>query len=256
MGIELTSYILRRERWLILGSMAVVITLAWTYTVHMAGHMPLSEATVSMHIVQPWAWTDGLTAFLMWNVMMVGMMLPTAAPWVLTLAGLTRKEEQTGLLTATGGFLIGYLTVWTGFSLAASLLQWMLHDYGLLSPWIGRVSAQTGAVVLILAGIYQWLPIKYACLKHCRSPLSFFLTSWRDGRFGAARMGMQHGLFCIGCCWMLMLIMFVGGAMSVITMALLSGFILAERILPAGPWVARLPGVALIVWGAYIAALA
>lgn len=251
MGIELTSYILRRERWLILGSMAVVITLAWTYTVHMAGHMPLSEATVSMPIVQPWTWTGGLTAFLMWSVMMVGMMLPTAAPWVLTLAGLTRKEEQTGLLTATGGFLIGYLTVWTGFSLAASLLQWMLHDYGLLSPWIGRVSAQTGAVVLILAGIYQWLPIKYACLKHCRSPLSFFLTSWRDGRFGAARMGMQHGLFCVGCCWTLMALSFVVGVMNLLWMAGITIFVFVDHVLPMGKWLSKAAGVALVIWGGW-----
>lgn len=251
MGIELTSYILRRERWLILGSMAVVITLAWTYTVHMAGHMPLSEATVSMPIVQPWTWTGGLTAFLMWSVMMVGMMLPTAAPWALTLAGLTRKEEQNGLLTATGGFLIGYLTVWTGFSLAASLLQWMLHDYGLLSPWIGRVSAQTGAVVLILAGIYQWLPIKYACLKHCRSPLSFFLTSWRDGRFGAARMGMQHGLFCVGCCWTLMALSFVVGVMNLLWMAGITIFVLVDHVLPMGKWLSKSAGVALVIWGGW-----
>jgi predicted metal-binding membrane protein len=251
MGIELTSYILRRERWLILGSMAVVITLAWTYTVHMAGHMPLSEATVSMPIVQPWTWTGGLTAFLMWSVMMVGMMLPTAAPWALTLAGLTRKEEQNGLLTATGGFLIGYLTVWTGFSLAASLLQWMLHDYGLLSPWIGRVSAQTGAVVLVLAGICQWLPIKYACLKHCRSPLSFFLTSWRDGRFGAARMGMQHGLFCVGCCWTLMALSFVVGVMNLLWMAGITIFVFVDHVLPMGKWLSKAAGVALVIWGGW-----
>ena len=251
MGIELTSYILRRERWFLLGSMAVVITLAWTYTVHMAGRMPLSEATVSMPIVQPWTWTGGLTAFLMWSVMMVGMMLPTAAPWVLTLAGLTRKEEQTGLLTATGGFLIGYLTVWTGFSLAATLLQWMLHDYGLLSPWIGRVSSQAGAVVLILAGIYQWLPIKYACLKHCRSPLSFFLTSWRDGRFGAARMGMQHGLFCVGCCWTLMALSFVVGVMNLLWMAGITIFVFVDHVLPMGKWLSKAAGVALVIWGGW-----
>ena len=182
---------------------------------------------------------------------MVGMMLPTAAPWVLTLAGLTRKEEQTGLLTATGGFLIGYLTVWTGFSLAASLLQWMLHDYGLLSPWIGRVSSQPGAVVLILAGIYQWLPIKYACLKHCRSPLSFFLTSWRDGRFGAARMGMQHGLFCVGCCWTLMALSFVVGVMNLLWMAGITIFVFVDHVLPMGKWLSKAAGVALVIWGGW-----
>ena len=182
---------------------------------------------------------------------MVGMMLPTAAPWVLTLAELTKREEQTGLLTATGGFLIGYLTVWTGFSLAASLLQWMLHDYGLLSPWIGRVSAQTGAVVLILAGIYQWLPIKYACLKHCRSPLSFFLTSWRDGRFGAARMGMQHGLFCVGCCWTLMALSFVVGVMNLLWMAGITIFVFVDHVLPMGKWLSKAAGVALVIWGGW-----
>ena len=251
MGIELTSYILRHERWLILGAMAVMVTLAWTHTVHLVGHMPVSETAVSMLPVQPWTLTDGLTAFLMWSVMMIGMMLPTAAPWLLTLAGLTGKEEQTGLLTATGGFLLGYLAAWTGFSLAAAILQWMLHDYGLLSPLIGRVSFQVGGAILILAGIYQWLPVKYACLKHCRSPLSFFLTSWRDGRFGAARMGMQHGLFCVGCCWTLMALSFVAGAMNLQWMAAVTIFVFVDHVLPTGRWLSNVAGVALVISGGW-----
>ena len=135
-------------------------------------------------------------------------------------------------------------------------MQWTMHGAGFLQGDLLSIRPIAAAAVLIAAGAYQLTPIKEACLNKCRSPIGFFLANWRAGRWGAIRMGLHHGLFCIGCCWMLMLIMFVGGAMSVITMALLSGFILAERILPAGPWVARLPGVALIVCGAYIAALA
>ena len=106
--------------------------------------------------------------------------------------------------------------------------------------------------MLLVAGIYQLTPWKAACLRHCRSPIGFFLQHWSPGAWGAVRMGLRHGLYCIGCCWMLMLLMFVGGAMSVLTMAVLCGFILAERLLPPGPWVSRIPGAAMIAWGAML----
>ncbi len=189
----------------------------------------------------------------MWVVMMIAMMVPAVMPMLMVFRQLDRgatSELDTVL------FAGGYLSAWSLFSVAAASMQWTMHGAGFLQGDLLSIRPIAAAAVLIAAGAYQLTPIKEACLNKCRSPIGFFLANWRAGRWGAIRMGLHHGLFCIGCCWMLMLIMFVGGAMSVITMALLSGFILAERILPAGPWVARLPGVALIVCGAYIAALA
>jgi predicted metal-binding membrane protein len=194
----------------------------------------------------------GATA-LMWIVMMIAMMVPAVMPMLLVFRKLDRGK---GAPFDTVLFAGGYLLAWFSFSLGAAVLQWVLHNAGWLGGDLLSVRPLLAAGVLVAAGLYQLTPIKEACLDKCRSPMGFFLANWRDGRWGAVRMGLQHGFFCIGCCWMLMLIMFVGGAMSVMTMALLSVFILAERILPAGPWVARLPGVGLIAWGGYLAILA
>jgi predicted metal-binding membrane protein len=186
----------------------------------------------------------------MWMVMMIAMMVPAVMPML----AVFRKLDR-GARTELDTFLFanGYLLAWCVFSVGAAILQWTLHGAGWLRGDLLSVRPLVAAAVLVAAGFYQLTPMKEACLQKCRSPLGFFLANWRDGRWGALRMGFGHGLFCIGCCWMLMLIMFVGGAMSVITMALLSAFILAERVLPAGPWVARLPGVGLIGWGSYLA---
>ena len=185
---------------------------------------------------------------IMWMVMMVAMMVPAVMPMVMVFRQLDR-----GTSTEFDTVLFGYLSAWCVFSVTAAILQWSLHGAGLLHGDLLSAGPLFAASLLVIAGAYQLTPTKEACLDKCRSPIGFFLANWRPGRRGAIRMGLQHGLFCIGCCWMLMLIMFVGGAMSLITMALLSAFILVERILPPGPWVARLPGIALIVWGAYIA---
>jgi predicted metal-binding membrane protein len=189
----------------------------------------------------------------MWVVMMVAMMVPAVMPMLIVFRRLDRganSEIDTFL------FAGGYLLAWCLFSIAAAALQWLMHGAGWLDGELLSVRPLAAACVLVVAGAYQLTPMKEACLDKCRSPMGFFLANWRAGRRGAVSMGLRHGLFCIGCCWMLMLIMFVGGAMSVITMALLSTFILAERMLPAGPWVARLPGLALIAWGSYIAVVA
>ena len=149
----------------------------------------------------------------------------------------------------------GYLTGWLAFSVVAAVVQWWLHSRGFLHGMTLVSGATLAATLLIAAGIYQLTPLKEACLARCRSPLGFFLAHWRDGRMGAFTMGLRHGLFCVGCCWALMLLMFVGGAMSVATMAAVCVFVLAERLLPAGPWVSKLPGLAMIGWGAVVLVL-
>ena len=191
----------------------------------------------------------GATA-LMWVVMMIAMMVPAVMPMLIVFRGLNRGPSSGAdpLL-----FALGYLLAWTSFSIVAALVQWLLHGAGWLGGSLLSLRPLAASAILVGAGLYQLTPLKNSCLEKCRSPMGYFLANWRDGRLGAIAMGLHHGWFCIGCCWVLMLIMFVGGAMNVMTMALLTVFIVAERVLPAGPWVARIPGLLLIGWGVVLA---
>lgn len=185
-------------------------------------------------------------SFTMWSLMMVAMMVPAALP-LLAVYRRVRPPENTA--TAPGLLIAGYLGVWLGFSLLAAAVQLLLHRHGLIGGMTLALAPRAAGALLLAAGAYQLTPLKEACLTHCRSPLGFLLAHWRSGRLGALRMGAAHGLFCLGCCWLLMLLMFAGGAMSVATMAALTLLICAERLLPAGPWVSRLPGALLIAAG-------
>jgi predicted metal-binding membrane protein len=181
------------------------------------------------------------TTVLMWGVMMVAMMVPAVLP----MARAVERAAQGGARGLPGAFAAGYLLAWSAFAVLAAGLQWALHQSGWLQGRGLAVSPALGGGILVAAGLYQLTPFKNACLSHCRSPIRFVLEHWRPGRLGSLRMGLHHGLYCVGCCWLLMLLMFVGGAMSVVWMAALSILILAERILPEGPWVSRLPGALL-----------
>jgi len=182
----------------------------------------------------------------MWVIMMIAMMTPAVVPMMLVFRGLERGPRAALDPVLFAG---GYLASWSAVSLVAAAAQWWLHDNGSLhGPALAAGRALSGGI-LIAAGAWQWTPWKEACLSRCRGPLRFFLEHSRPGRAGALVMGAHHGLYCIGCCWLLMLLMFAGGAMSVLTMAVLAAFILLERVLPAGPWVTRIPGLALIATG-------
>lgn len=194
-------------------------------------------------------WPYLAAASLMWMVMMLAMMIPAVLPMASVYRGIYRGQRAS---QATLLFASGYLVGWMLFALLAGVLQWGLHHSGALHGHLLQGSPRLAAGLLVAAGIYQLTPLKNACLSHCRSPLGFFMQHWHDGRLGAVRMGLHHGLYCIGCCWVLMLLMFAGGAMSVMTMAALSALILAERLLPPGPWVAQLPGVILVAWGVWL----
>lgn len=197
-------------------------------------------------MMRPAATTPYLIATaLMWVVMMSAMMTPAVLPVVLVFARLDRGRMD-GALFATG-----YLLVWGIFGLAATLLQWALHRAALLHTHVLSAGPVLTGAILLGAGLYQLTPLKTACLAHCQAPLGFLLGHWREGPRGAFLMGVHHGSYCTGCCWALMLLMFVGGVMSVAAMAVLSLFILGERLLPPGPWIAKLPGLALMGWGAW-----
>jgi predicted metal-binding membrane protein len=211
--------------------------------------MPVSDAMAAM---QPMPWTAGyaLIIFIMWWLMMVATMIPSAAPMILLFTAVTRKRDGAAPYIGTGLFASGYLAVWGGFSALAVALQWQLHRLALLSPMMVATSMAFGAFLLIAAGVWQFTPLKHVCLRHCRSPAEFLTRHWRNGEAGAFHMGVRHGAFCLGCCWMLMLLLFYGGIMNIYWIAGLTILVLVEKMTPAGHWVSSLIGVPLIAWGA------
>lgn len=153
----------------------------------------------------------------------------------------------------TAVFLLGYLLVWTAFSAAATLAQWGLHAAALLSPAMVSTSPLVGGLLLAGAGVFQLTPLKRACLSHCRSPLHFFMGEWKEGKLGGLAMGLKHGVYCVGCCWALMVLLFVAGVMNLLWVAVITVFVLVERVSPPGELVGRVAGAALIVAGAMVA---
>jgi predicted metal-binding membrane protein len=190
----------------------------------------------------------------MWAVMMVGMMAPTALPMLVLFAAAQAGRDQRSLSLATLTFGLGYIAVWTGFSAGATLAQYGLHQAALLSPAMVSSNGRLNGAVLLAAGAYQLTPWKAKCLTHCRSPLGFLMTKWHDGATGAFQMGFRHGVFCLGCCWGIMCLLFVVGVMNLVWIAMMTVFVLIEKVGPAGAFVRRLAGAAMILWG--IAAIA
>jgi predicted metal-binding membrane protein len=243
---------LRRDRLVVLGGLLGISALAWAYIGYMAWDM--SRMAMPMDMAMPqmrtWGWVDLVLLFVMWAVMMVAMMVPTAAPMILIFAKVNRqRRERQQPFVPTAVFLAGYLLVWSGFSLLATLAQWGLHSAALLSPMMVSTSAVLGGFLLVAAGIFQWTPLKYACLKHCRSPLSFLMTDWREGMGGALVMGLKHGSYCTGCCWFLMALLFVAGVMNLLWVVTIAAFVLIEKAVPRGDLVGRIAGVILVVAG-------
>jgi predicted metal-binding membrane protein len=240
--------VLRRDRTIVMLGLGLLTALSWMYMFHLAGEMQGME--MAMPRIQPWTAMDFVLMFVMWSVMMVAMMVPSAASLVLLYAGINRKRAKgQDPLVPTAVFLLGYLVVWCGFSALATLAQWGLHTTALLSPMMASTSPILGGGMLLAAGIFQWTPLKYACLSRCRSPLGYLMTEWRDGAWGAFLMGVRHGNYCTICCWALMSLMFVAGVMSLFWMAVIAGFVLLEKIAPAGRWISRVSGALLTVWG-------
>ncbi len=209
-------------------------------------------------MMMPAVWTPSYAVlmFFMWCIMMVAMMLPSAMPMILVVARAYHQQLETGRArVATSVFVLGYLVTWAAFSLVATLAQWALEGKGLLAPSLVSSNVLLSAGILIAAGLYQFSPLKHTCLRHCRSPLAFISTHWRQGIDGALRMGLVHGVFCVGCCWFLMGLLFFGGVMNLYWIAGLALFVLLEKAVPAGHWLGYAAGVVLLVWGAGILAL-
>lgn len=197
---------------------------------------------------------DRLTASaLMWAVMMVAMMLPSASPMILTYARVRQQRVVHGRAwVPTWVFVTGYLSVWIGFGLLAALMQWALHQGTVLGSAMGGAGPVLGGGLLLTAGAFQFSGLKETCMTHCRTPMSFLMTAWRDGARGALVMGVRHGAFCIGCCWALMLLMFVGGVMNLAWMAVLTLYFLAEKLVPHPRQVSRVTGGMLLIAGVVV----
>jgi predicted metal-binding membrane protein len=263
---SLTERLLRRDRWIVLGGLTAITLLSWVYILTGAGTgmsaKSMTRAWLFPHRMTAmpfhpagWTLTYWIIMLLMWWVMMIAMMTPSAAPMILLYARAMRYAQGAGQLgngvVPAAAFASGYLLTWFGFSLFATLLQRGLEVSGGISAmWMASTNAGLSAIILILAGIYQLSPWKHRCLSHCRNPAEFLTHHRRSGRLGAVRMGMEHGAFCVGCCWVLMALLFVGGIMNVLWIAVLGIVVLLEKLAPRGPWFARVTGIVLLGWGA------
>lgn len=290
--------VLRRDREVVTLVLVTVITASWLYLLagagtgmyphemavlvpaqmsmepsmpgaaSMSGHETMTGASghssMAGTLMSPVTWTPGyaLLMFSMWWLMMIAMMLPSAAPMVRLHAAVTRKglarADDAGpnapshrLLSATTAFIAGYLVMWGAFSLVAVVAQWALERGELLSAMMMSTSRFLGSGLLLAAGLWQLTPLKTVCLRHCRSPISFLSSHWRPGVGGAFRMGIEHGVFCLGCCWLLMALLFYGGVMNLIWIIGLALFVLAEKMMPAGVAFGRVTGLLLIAWGVW-----
>jgi predicted metal-binding membrane protein len=253
-NISIVEAALRRDRIIVLLGLACIAALAWAYTVHEARVMNNMDIAECMGLsARGWGLTDLSLLFLMWTVMMAAMMVPSVSPVVLLYARYARmKGYGGGVVSLTGLFVLGYLASWTGFSLSAALAQWGLHEAALVSPMMVSTSPLLGGAILVAAGVFQWTPWKRACLSQCRSPIGFLMTEWREGAGGAFVMGLRHGTYCVGCCWLLMAVLFVTGVMNILWVALIAAFVLIEKLAPSGEWTARTAGVLLAGYGLWM----
>lgn len=247
--------VLRHDRLIVAVGLAGAVALAWVYLAAGAG-IDMSMAGMPMEPM-PWSTSYAVLVFTMWWVMMIAMMVPSAFPMVLLFTAIKRKQAAWVSPSVEAWlFLSGYLLIWAGFSLVAALAQWGLERAGLVSMTIANTSATFGGIILLAAGLYQFTLIKSACLHYCQNPVLFLSRYWRPGAAGALRMGLQHGGYCLGCCWFLMVLLFVAGVMNLVWIAGIALYVACEKLLPLGQRLSRASGVALIVAGTIVLARA
>jgi predicted metal-binding membrane protein len=250
---DIVTSVLKQDRTVLVIGIVVIIVMSWGYMFYLAGTMN----SVSMNMVNPvmdrWDFPELIFLFTMWTVMMIAMMMPSATPMLLTFSKIKRQNIRfPSLLLATLIFLLGYLAVWTAFSLLAALIQWYLHNISILSDMMVSNNPLFGGILLVFAGVFQFTPLKKACLNHCRSPLGFLLNEWKDGKLGAFSMGFNHGLYCVGCCWLLMALLFVTGVMNLMWVAIIAVFVLMEKIIPSDKLLSHTAGTIIILYGIWL----
>ncbi len=241
--------VVSRDRAIIATCLAVITALAWLYLIHLSGQMSIARSTMVDITATAWTLTDYLFTFGMWATMMIGMMTPTAAPALLLFDGMQKNSDGNEGRNKVLLFGLGYIVVWIAFSALAALAQGTLHERAILSMSMATTSTRLSGWILVLAGAYQLTPFKTACLRQCRTPLGFLMTNWRDGKRGALMMGLKHGKYCLGCCWAMMLVLFVVGVMNLAWVAALTALILLEKFGSTGVLLSRAVGAGMIILG-------
>ncbi|MEM5400259.1 DUF2182 domain-containing protein [Paraburkholderia unamae] len=243
---------------IVLSGLTVAAALAWVYLLYMGwgmAHMDAGAAMAIMPRMTHWQVADLLLVLAMWAIMMAAMMLPSVVPMVLAFASMSSRRRAQHLSYApTSVFVLGYLTVWSGFSVFATLAQWGLLEARLVTPMMVSATPLFAGALLVIAGMFQFTPLKHACLARCASPVGFLLAGWRDGILGAWIQGFRHGMYCVGCCGLLMTLLFVFGVMNVLWIVALTIYIMLEKMLPQVRWIPFAQGVLLICWGVEVAA--
>jgi predicted metal-binding membrane protein len=248
----LLEHALRHERTSVALILLLIPAASWLWIVVMARDMygPMTGASAWM-MTTDWDAAHLLLLWAMWAVMMTGMMLPTAAPLILLYGAATRRSPQP-TSRRTYALAAGYVAAWAAFSLAATALQRALSSFLLVSPMMEAASTRVSGTLLLIAGIYQLTPLKHACLRKCQSPLAFLMGRWRAGSSGAFRMGLEHGWYCVGCCWALMLLLFAGGVMNILIIVALTALVIFEKMTPFGRYAASVTGAVMIAAGGWM----
>lgn len=245
-------FILKKDRFVVLMALVILCVLSWLYIIYLYNQMypmNMDAFLFAMPMTSNWSWTDFVLLFLMWFVMMIAMMTPSVAPLVLIFTSISRKRQlQQNPFVSSGYLLSGYFLVWAAFSLFATVLQWLLQRVSLLNPEMITTSRILGGIIFILAGVFQFTPLKNTCLNTCRSPMGFIHQYWKDGKSGALQMGIQNGIYCLGCCWILMILLFVSGIMNILWIAIISLFVLIEKLVSARV-ISAIAGISLIAYG-------
>ncbi|HJM83517.1 MAG TPA: DUF2182 domain-containing protein [Nitrospinota bacterium] len=237
----------------VIAGIAVLTLFGWAYIFWMALIMDVSSSLLIIPQSKPWTLFYATMVFIMWAIMMIAMMLPSASPAILIYEKIVTGKSQTeNPLWLTTLFTSSYLLTWMLFSLAATAAQWWLHSVSYLSPMMAITDKYIGGAILIAASVYQVSPIKDACLKHCRSPMGYFITNWRDGAKGSFTMGFMHGMYCVGCCWALMAVLFFTGMMNLLWVVAISIFVLVEKITSTGDKIAYLSAFLLFFAGLWV----
>lgn len=223
----------------------IIIFAAWYYMFFLM--------TMNMSPVAQWSYVDIILLFIMWAIMMAGMMLPSALPIFHLIEKINnQRKARDADYSSSIYFILGYLIAWFCYSFAITLLQWWLHYLALLTPMMKSAQLEFTCLILLIAGVYQWLPIKQSCLNHCRSPLGFLTSSWQEGTMGAIKMGFIHGQYCLGCCWLLMTLLLAFGVMDLQWIFALTLIVFIEKLLATGVLLSRLLGVSLILSAAWL----
>jgi predicted metal-binding membrane protein len=238
-------------------ALVVITGLSWAYLVFLSVQMGEMGSSFAMPMAAAWTGQQILLMWTMWAVMMAGMMLPSAAPMISAYSTTIRsgpiRAGTPSLHGSTAMFIVSYLATWSGFAVLATGAQWALHDATLVSPMGVSTSRWLGGALLLVAGVYQFTGAKNACLRQCRTPLSFLLNHWQSGGRGALVMGLRHGAVCVGCCWALMAVLFVLGVMNLWWIALVAAVVLVEKLVPSQA-ITRILGGSLVLWGAALLA--